>query len=207
MVTAMKTYGSSERCVARETKPPKVWALPVALGRVLRSCLTQNPSCTFSVFLPLLCKNRKTLEFSGIDWRKLSGSCISQGCGFQPHPSLVLTAIDHHTSQKLLGCSFSSSKCWHFTVLLYQNRRKNDRYAFKCEIIPLSESVLQPQQYTEYYKWKFPSSHLFYQILLKTSISHFLLWPLSFWIFLSAVWNLRLLEILCQLEIARVFGT
>lgn len=61
---------------------------------------------------------------------------------------------------------------------LYHNRRKKEWWhTFKLEIIPLSEAVLQPLNYTEYYKWKLSFSHLFHLILLRTSASHLFYGP------------------------------
>lgn len=64
-----------------------------------------------------------------------------------------------------------------FLLSLYLNKRKKDRYTFKLEVVPLSEAVLQPLHYTEYYKWKLPSTHFYSLILVRTSISHLFYGP------------------------------
>lgn len=54
----------AERCAAREIPTPKMWAVPVALGRVLRSCLAESQ-------LPFLCISGQKLDKSWILMRKL----------------------------------------------------------------------------------------------------------------------------------------
>lgn len=85
VMAAMKTHGSRERCVAREIPSPKVQAAPVALGRVLRSCLTESQ-------WPFLCISGQKLDKSWIlRWkleegvRQLQVTAVQVPALSQPH--------------------------------------------------------------------------------------------------------------------------
>lgn len=176
-MAATKAPGSRERCAAREIPSPNVLAVPVALGRVLRSCLTESQ-------LPFLCISGQKLDKSWIlrwkleeDVRQLQVPALSQ-----PNAHIMLP-------KNCLATTPPPQNVILLLLLQHNRRKKKDKYTFKLETIPLSETVLQPLKDTQCYKWKFLLvTYLTWS--LKNKYLMYFLWPLSCRIFLTAVCKL-----------------